>query len=428
MLEYHSKSSRARHSLVDALGILLLLFTAFPYLQITPSDSYTQPASLIFAGPIFLLNINLMKHMNFEDRAALLGMAFLGIFIFLLTCFPYNNTQEYKYLLNYISPIVITIASLRSLIRHPDLSKKILQVSIVIWLGVAVVQKFISPTFALVLIGQWGEHAVDILESGRGILSLAPEPTHHAFHILMLAACLIQLDRNRFSRILVLICIFDAIVLAASSSAFLALIMASLMFFLFYQLRWLALLIIFLMIGWSLTDTIARIFPNDSRFFILINAVLTEPTALLSIDYSVNMRLGGMIATIFSSGTNFLLPHGLGIVSWEASRENLLQSLPWLMDLSYVGPPSGIGVLLFQIGILALPFLWQVFRRILSINVGWTEQIVLLSIPFIFLGQYYISAPSFSLLYACALLRAYLLRLERLQIPSKWLVQFGKLP
>ena len=427
MFEGYRKNTHIRHSPVDLLGILLLIFSAFPYVQIIPSASYTQPTALILAALIFVLKTSPMRHVDLRDRTALLGLALTGFTVFLLTCFPYDNQQEYKYLLNYISPLVITLASLKYLIRHPDFSKKIMQASIVIWLGIAVVQKFISPTFALGLVGQWSEHSFDILESGRGVLSLAPEPTHHAFHMLILAACLIQLDRSSFSRILVLLCIFDAIVLAASSSALVAIGLASLILLLFYQLKWLAFVLILIMIGWFYTDSIKTIFPDGSRIFMLISAVLAEPTAVLSVDYSVNMRLGGMIASIIASGSNFFFPHGMGVASWEVSREDLLQRLPWLMDLSNVGPPSGIGVLLFQIGLLALPFLWQVFSRILSINVRWTEQIVLLAIPFVFLGQYYISAPSFSLLYACALLRSYLLRQQRRQIMSDRPVQVEKL-
>ncbi len=416
MFKDYQKNICTRHSPVDMLGILLLLFTAFPYIQIIPFNSYTQPMALLLAVFILLLKRRSMRDVYLRDRAALRGFAFSGFAVFLLTCFPYDNQQEYKYLLIYISPFIITLASLKYLIRHPDFGKKILQASIVIWLGVAVVQKFVNPTFAVGLIGQWGEQSVDILASGRGVLSLAPEPTHHAFHILILAACLIHLDTRGFSRILIPLCIFDAIVLAASSSAFLAVGLASLIFIFFYQPRSLALVVTFILIGWFYFDSIENIFSGGNRLFMLISAVMAEPVSLLSIDHSVNVRLGGIIASIFFCGSNLFFPQGMGIESWETSREDLLQRLPWLMDLSNVGPPSGIGILLFQIGFLALPFLWQVFSRILSPSVGWTEQIVLLTIPFVFLGQYYISAPSFSVLYACALLRSYLLRQQRRQI------------
>jgi hypothetical protein len=413
MHEDHRKIVRARLGSVEILGTLMLLFTVFPYIQIISFGSYTQPYALILAAVIFSLNTHLLKHVNFTDRTALLGLAFFGFSIYLLTCFPYSSEQEYKYLLNYISPIIITVASIRFLLLHHDASKKILQFAIVVWLGVAVAQKFINPTFALELIGHWGEHSLDILESGRGVLSLAPEPTHHAFHILILAACLIQLDRSRFSRILILLCIFDVIFLAASSSALLALGMASLTFLLFYQLRWLTFVLVLVIVGWCNHDTIHLFLPNDNRLFMLVSEVLVEPSSLLNIDYSVNIRLGGVIATLAAITTNFFIPHGMSILSWEAIREDLLQGFPWLMDLSYNGPPSGIGILFFQIGLLALPFFVRVFYRILNINVSGTERIILLSIPFVFLGQYSISAPSFSLLYACALVRFYHFRLHR---------------
>ena len=415
MLEARSKIIPKRHSLVDLAGAFLVLFIAFPYIQIIPSGSYTQPTALLLAGLLFFFHVRLLQRIPFSDRLALLGLAIIGVTTFLLTCFPYANEQEYKHLLNYLSPLVITVASLRYLIRHPEHGRRILQIAIFIWSGVAIIQKFINPTFATGLVGQWGEHSADILESGRGVISLAPEPTHHAFHILILAACLIQLDRSRISRMLILICIADAIILAASSSAVLALSMASLVLFIFYQLRWFLVGAVVFALSWLLGVSIDSILPDGSRIFMLISAVLAEPSALLSVDYSLNTRLGGMLASLIATGSNAFLPHGIAISSWEASREILLNDLPWLMDLSMNGAPSGLGILFFQIGALALPFFLQVFHRILNMRVGSIERTVLLAIPLIFLGQYYISAPSFSLLYACALFRLYIAKREKLR-------------
>lgn len=400
--------NHSRGGLIKLIGALIILFTTFPYVQILPLETYTQPYALILSVLVLVLQPKIIASVYYADRIALLGLASVGICIFLLSSFPYTNGQEYKYLLNYISPIFITLASLKYLSRQYDNGKKILQISILIWLSVSVIQKFINHNFASALVGQWGEHSLDIIESGRGVLSLAPEPTHHAFHILILAACLIQLDLSRFSRVLVFLCILDAIFLAFSSSAVLALGLATLAMIIFYQL-WLA-----LGLGVCLAFTTFFDIQNinnlinmqgEGRLFMLINEVLAQPSLLLSIDYSLNVRLGGMLATFIASGENFLIPHGLEFASWEANREKLLHDLPWLMDLSTGGPPSGIGVLVFQIGVFALPFIWHVFKRILSIRVGPVERLVLLSIPFIFLGQYYISAPTFSLLYACAIYR-----------------------
>ena len=46
----------------------------------------------------------------------------------------------------------------------------------------------IDPQFMTFLIGSWSESAQIVVDSGRGVLSLAPEPTTFGFHIIILAA------------------------------------------------------------------------------------------------------------------------------------------------------------------------------------------------------------------------------------------------
>lgn len=390
---------------LELAGALLLLLIAFPYVQIVPTASYTQPFPLILAGLLFCLQWRLLWRLPFSDRAALVGLAIVGVVMFLLTCIPYTSTQEYKYLLNYLSPLVITVAALRYLERQPEIARRLLQVAILIWVVVAAIQKFRNPTFATALLGQWGEHSMDIIRSGRGVISLAPEPTHHAFHILVLGACLAMIDRTGRSRLLVLLCVADAVVLAASSSAILVLGMAALVWLVLCQPRWILVAAVLGALGWSIGMSIDWFLAEGSRPHALISEVLADPSALMHIDYSLNIRLGGMSSVIIDTLGNAFAPHGMSAQAWEVERELLLKELPWLMDLSLNGPPSGIGLLLFQAGALALPFFWQVFRRMFGVPMGFIERGILLTVPFIFLSQYYISAPSFSLLYACALLR-----------------------
>jgi hypothetical protein len=145
---------------------------------------------------------------------------------------------------------------------------------------------------------------------------------------------------------------------------------------------------------------------NNSRVAQLINVVATEPMSFLTLDYSMNVRLGGMAAIIYATLNNVLVPFGMALEAWEIARENLLNDLTWLIDLSTVGPPSGIGQLLFQAGLFGAIFLGIIFRRIINSRVGEFEKIILIATPLIFLSQYYISAPTFSLLYACALYRS----------------------
>lgn len=389
----------------NLLGALLLLLIAFPYVQLVPSASYTQPFPLLLGALLFSLHSRLLWRLPFTDRAALIGLAALGCAIFLLTCVPYTSPQEYKYLLNYVSPLFVTIAALRYLERNPLAGRRLLQCAILTWVAVAAIQKLHNPTFATALLGQWGEHSLDIIQSGRGVLGLAPEPTHHAFHILVLAACLALLDGSRRSRGLLLLCVADALALAASSSAILVLGIAALIWLTFCRSRWILLALAVAALGWSMGMSADWFLAQGSRAHALISEVLADPTSLMSIDYSLNIRLGGLSSVVLDAFRNAFAPHGMSTQAWESARLQLLADMPWLMDLSTVGPPSGIGLLLFQAGAFAAPFIWLIFRRILCVRTGMIERVLLLATPFIFLSQYYISAPSFSLLYACALWR-----------------------
>ncbi|MEI6742018.1 MAG: hypothetical protein WCK71_02770 [bacterium] len=404
-----TKANRARYLLYFLLGSVLMLFTAFPYLQLIPSESYTQPFALMLGTFLFFpAGLKVFFSLARLDQIALLGFALVGLGIFFATCFPYDNTQEYKYLVSYLTPILLTMPLLRYVKEYQGAAIKIIKFAIFFWIATAVIQKLFDPNFLGFLIGQWSEAALDIINSGRGVLSLAPEPTHHAFHILLLAACLALLDSSGRSQWILFLCILDAVLLAASSSAILALMISAIAWSLFYRQRWfvIATLVIMFIAILPLDEVMVQVLRStNSRIGTLIGDVLSEPTNILSLDYSMNVRLGGMAAVVYESFSSLLMPHGMSVVAWETARNTLLADLPWLMDLSLGGPPSGMGQLLFQAGMFGVIFIALSFRRILSPRVGQLGQILIMSSPIIFLSQYYISTPTFSLLYACALFR-----------------------
>jgi hypothetical protein len=394
------------YSLNFLTGSVLLLLTAFPYIQLIQFGSYTQPYALILAILLFpIMAWSVLSRLGLADQIALIGLALSGVIIFIITAYPYVNAQEFKYLISYVSPLLLTVPILFYLKKYNIIAIKILRISIFVWLVVAVVQKLINPNFLIFLIGQWGDSALDILESGRGVLGLAPEPTHHAFHILLLATCLVLLDTKKQSGWLLIFCVIDAVVFAASASAILVLGMSVITWSLLYRQRlifYISIIILFIFV-FRVIDVI--LMDTNLRIAQLISAVLKEPMDVLTLDYSMNMRLGGLVAVIITTLSHALAPFGMSLEAWEIARENMLNELPWLIDLSSVGPPSGIGQLLFQTGFLGAIFVCMIFRRVLSFRVGSVEKILLITTPFIFLSQYYISAPTFSLLYACALYR-----------------------
>lgn len=396
-----------RYSAQALIGLILLLFVVFPYLQLMPSESYTQPYALLLGAFLFFAQgLPVFRRLAFIDQVCLMGFALVGIGIFLATCFPYEDRQEYKYLVSYLSPALLTIPLLAYLKSHKELAVGILKFSILIWILTAGIQKFIDPNFLGFLIGNWSESAIDIIQSGRGVLGLAPEPTHHAFHILLLAACFALLIPGEQNRWILVLCVVDALVMAASASAFLVLGISVLVWMFCYRPFWLVVTIILatcLLLFWTWGIFDQASIGGNTRIEQLVRSVLEDPRSILTVDYSMNNRLGGMIAVILETFHNSFIPHGMSHQLWEGTRENLLSNLTWLIDLSNVGPPSGIGMIIFQSGIFGGILIWLIFSRILASHVNSLGRILILATPIIFLGQYYISAPTFSLLYACAI-------------------------
>ncbi len=271
------------------------------------------------------------------------------------------------------------------------------------------VQSFISPSFMTFLIGNWSNVAEGVVETGRGVLGLAPEPTHHAFHMLLLGGALMILGR---STKLASLCIADAVLLARSASAVLALLLALIVLVLRRPARLLVVAISIGTVAFLMSGSIGHwleqipILDDSTRIFVLLKAFLSNPTELLTLDYSVNARIGGAAASFVEIYNSWLMPHGMSHDQWLATGRRLVNEYDWLLDISLVGPPSGIGVVLFQAGFLAIPFLVWPFVRIVRAAQSRLASVLLYASVFVFFGQYYISSPEFSLLYGCAIYSA----------------------
>jgi len=390
---------------MKVLAAAFLVACFFPYTQFLPIESYTQPYALALAIPLFVLQGRaVLGSIPCGDALALLGLAFFGTVAFLMDCTPLPDSQELKYLLIYVAPLVQTVAALVVIARYRQMTLTILTVAILVWLAVGLVQTFIDPNFATSMIGEWQDTGEVSMQSGRGVLGLAPEPTHFGFHMIVLAAIVTVLHG---SRPIAWACVVGALLLARSASAALTLVLGSCLFVLRMPLKYrLPILAGLLASPFVVFMLLERIDPESSRLLYLASTFLDEPGAILGIDFSVNTRLGGLIATMRDSFDNFLLPHGLSHAAWLDHSRAILSRFTWLFDLSDNGPPSGFGIVIYQLGIFGVLVLYRPITRLLTTPVVSFEQILVLAAVWVFVGQYFISTPGYSLLYACAIYAA----------------------
>lgn len=397
---------------MPVLAAILVLSVAFPYVQPLPSDSYTQVYPLFISSLILLLTgaRGLVIALP-SDRFALIGLAAAGLIAFMVSAYPVFGGQELKYLLNYLTPLIIAPAILVMAQEQRRAVDMTLRASAALWLGIALVQSAFSPYFAASLLGVWGQHVGDIAASGRGVVGLAPEPTHHAFHMISLAAALALMRRPFWA----LLCLGSAILLARSASGVMVLALALPLAVLFGRR------IGIMLIGGALALAgLAALWlapPGfGGRMVDLARQFLADPASILMADYSVNMRLGGMLSSLFWQASELFMPHGLALDAWTEARQAILGGHAWVVDLSGNGAPSGWGILTFQLGVVAFPLIAALLWRFYSTPQGFIARWAVYSVPLIYLFQYNISAPQFSLVYGLCMAAALA---PRLPVPAR---------
>ncbi|PTS95973.1 hypothetical protein DBR11_20030 [Pedobacter sp. HMWF019] len=400
-LKPNSRSGFKSIDQVDyALAATFILFVCFPYIQIIPTASYNQPYALIFGFLYCLYNTKFLY--NFRDHQFYIMMilfGLVGLLFFIFTSYPYSDDQDFKYFTTYLTLPVISLASFVAYLKYPDAIKKILIWTAFIWLGVGLVQTLVSTSFMSFLIGTHSDVAEIGGTGGRGVLALAPEPTHYGFHILLIGILAYLVSG---SKKIVFICIFQALFLAKSSSALLALGMGGLVFLVFQRNWWtrfasLFVLVFFVMLFSGSISPLAQT-DDSSRMVVLFNNFIKYPTEFITADASVNARIVGAYVSIKGVFEDFFMPNGVAHQAWLAKRIELLRSNKELLFLSNAGPPSGIGIILFQLGFVGVPFIYFMMKQIFIAPMNWKFGWLKYTVFFIALSQFSLATPAFGML------------------------------
>lgn len=383
---------------------LALLFCLFPYTQILDLDSYTQPyaflLSIVASGAAFT---TLRAHFPARDAIALVALAFAGLMGFLISCGMNPTFSEIRYLLIYVSPVVFTFASFGIAVEHPKAADRIIVFAALTWMAVGVIQTVVDPSFASQFVGRFSAAAEVVVESGRGTLGLAPEPTHFGFHMIILAAALVLTGgRNWLS----LACLVTALIIARSSSAALALGLGALIYLIIFggRARWFLLLTIplYFMLGLIVES---HMLPQNLRIVQLMTDFYQDPLYPILSDASANQRVGGIYVGAKQILMQGFLPAGMAEDTWLDLIGPIMAANPWLIMLSEGGVPSGILIVGFQLGLFGLIPLIYILRRMLTDLRSHYETFLLCTMVFVFFSQYMISTPGFGVIYGMVIAR-----------------------
>ena len=386
----------------SVLLIVFFLFILFPFTQIIALPSYNQPYAALLGSVIILTIPRAPFLLPKLDRFMLIYLAVLGGILFLSALPKGLSLRQVSFLLSYVTPLIVTVSCYWMFLNYAETCRRLLIGAICIWIGVGLVQAIIFPDFLTFLASHSDNLGSTVILSGRGVLGLAPEPTHFGFHMLILATTLAILGGSMWAVCLALV---GAFILAKSASALLALALGILLWACIRPLRriWVFLAIAVMI---SLISSLVLLLDESFRINRILMAVYETGFEIFLRDYSVNARLSGAFAAFYGFLERFGIPLGMSGESWSYVRAELLSDFAWIITLSERGPASGVGLILIQGGFFGLPVVIYIFAR-LVVSLANSRLGFLASASFVvFLGQFYLATPTFGLVLAATILKS----------------------
>jgi len=353
------------------LEFLFIFFLFFPYIKIFGYgfSTDTQPFFTLFALIILLLKIKKLEiPTNFILLLPIIIFLFLYFVFFFIkeinqnsinNLFSGDNFKFLRFIFNYLSFPLIYLACVQL-----KFSKKKISIffyfAVVIWFLVALIQKYIDPSFLQNLL----DFPRGINAANRGVNSLAPEPSIFSIQSVFLLLISLSLKTHFLS----LIILIQGIVLSKSgTSLFLVLIFGIYFvkfFFENYYKIFLTLLITFIILVLNLNQN-----ENFNKFLekqpsravkILLDLNSNKKLEISKFDASIRARYESINHGIEGFVHNNFLPNG---VFNEVVRTYLYNPNRPLYEESQ-NIMSCIFLMLFEIGFLTVFFIFFVFNNI----------------------------------------------------------------
>ncbi|MEO5911182.1 MAG: hypothetical protein ABIP95_09865 [Pelobium sp.] len=335
---------------------LLLILCFFPFLNLLRLPTDTQPNALLLSIPILLISLR----KKFPSYYLLGFFLFLVAFIMLLLSkLDFGAILSFS---NYVSVFIVPLAVFFTLKFFNGLSYDFFKKVIYIWGFVGLVQKLFYSSFLSFLLSRSSEGGVS---SGRGVVSLAPEPTYYgSVIILFIVVYFLNFSEKKDYRLL-LILLIQLVALSVSSTAILVLLVAAGVYF-FLVFMNLPIKRILMVMGFflALVLAITLITPlfSGSRVYTLVNMVISKPELIL-LDQSISERFNAIYFSIGSLFHNYGIPNGFNTFKdyvWLQSQDpnNAKFFFNYRIE-SYTRILSGFGMGIFELGIfgLLIPFL-----------------------------------------------------------------------
>lgn len=374
----------------NALFGLFLISALFPWSPPILKFTDLQPTPIFFSILYFIIFVRKISFVCIWPISAFLAaislMFFFGIDL--------NSLRGvYPYLL-FTIVILATVDYLN--FSGNKLSLWIIYPCMFIWFCVSIIQ-FQNPEFAISLISRT---TATSLSQGRGVSSLAPEPTFYAiqmlvFSIIVFLLYLMKSIRTQDFYLLQAISVSQILFLSKSAVVIVILLIAIFLYCIVFKFKYILVVpLIFGVIGYL----------EIGRLGVFLNRIDFYDFKLrnFTVDVSFSDRISQIFYSYYNTVTDFFIPHGFN--SWQFINANIFDIM--LGSNSISSNPrvlSLTGSILYELGIFGVPlFLFILFFPFFSlqkfpvnIRFGITVLIFLLT-----LNAVSLALPSIAIVYA----------------------------
>ena len=337
----------------SGIAASFLFFVFFPYIQLVPLQTDTQPYALLLAG---ILTLGARRWALPAEYVPLL-IAFL--FSIGVAFVAPVNMMTFRAIANYASILLIPWATVLVLRMRNGFPPGALRLVIAAWFAVGLVQTFVYPDFLAFLMPR----ALGTAGSGgRGVVGLSPEPTHYGMICMFfLVLCYMARDRvltRREFNVLAAALIVQIVVFAKSAMAALFLLIGIATYIAVNLLSLKRLVYAFAVVAAGALSLLALIRAGiitveGTRMFTLLGRLIEDPQLVLLVDASVNDRFFNIFFSVLGFLENYLLPNGY--TTWPEYLDRTVSRFePYAWWVTSTRIMSGYGAGLFEIGFVGL--------------------------------------------------------------------------
>lgn len=356
----------------------------------------SQPNALIIALCLFPFCCKWKMNKNLTLLLLLAIIAFILLFISPL------NFGSIRSLVNYISLFVITYVTYFSLKKIRGIPYSLFKAIIWIWFLVGTIQLFINPDFMSFLIPRG--NSAHTLETGRGIVCLAPEPTFYGITCLFLVLFTHLNFKNepKVNRLYLLLGIQILLYSRSSLAIFILLVSVGLYFALnfFNKKYFFKIIVVLILISFTIFIILNKYSDQISTYRVgkLLSLAVESPQTVLLLDASTNERFVHIFFPIYGCLENYFLPHGYEDFQYfmeKCFNTKKFSDLftPYLLSNPIIRIMSGWGSLFYELGAFGLLLIIVFYNSISSVYQGKTRIMILAIIGMLLMNAIPFSNP-----------------------------------